>query len=121
MEKRDFGLIHDATELRALIAENPDLPIVVIAGEEASCGEYAWTYCTDVWCRVDAILDVNTPYDDDEHIFTDEFEFEEKISEVLYDEYGDKMTDQEIEKMVKAELEKYEPHWRKVIAIYATN
>ena len=34
-----LGLIHDATELRKLIAENPDLPIVVIAGEEANNGD----------------------------------------------------------------------------------
>lgn len=32
----NLGLIHDASELRKLIAENPDLPIVVLAGDEAN-------------------------------------------------------------------------------------
>lgn len=39
-----YELIHDATELRKLIAENPDLPIVVLASEEANSGEWGWQY-----------------------------------------------------------------------------
>lgn len=38
ISNNNIDLIHDATELRKLIAENPDLPIVVLAGEDANNG-----------------------------------------------------------------------------------
>lgn len=36
----DKSIIHDSAELRQLIAENPKLPIVVLAGENANTGDY---------------------------------------------------------------------------------
>ena len=36
----NIGLIHDASELRKLITENPDLSIVVLAGEDANNGDF---------------------------------------------------------------------------------
>ena len=42
----ETGLVHDTTELRKLIAENPELPIVVLAGEESWWDQgYAWYFC----------------------------------------------------------------------------
>jgi hypothetical protein len=122
MEKHDFGAIHDAQPLRKLIAENPDLPIVVLVGNDAACYEYAWTYCTSVSCGVDNILDVKTPYDGDgERVFTDEIEFEEEISDQLFNDETAKLSDEQYDAMVQAEVEKYAPYWRKVIAVYVTN
>ena len=34
----------ETDELKKLIAENPDLPIVVLAGSDANDGESSWTY-----------------------------------------------------------------------------
>lgn len=121
-ERLDFGIIHDAQPLRKLIAENPDLPIVVLAGNDAACYEYSWTYCADVSCGVDYILDVKTPYDNDgERVFTDETEFEEEISDQLFNDETEKLSDEQYDAMVRAEVEKYAPYWRKVIAVYVTN
>lgn len=120
--KNHIGLIHDAEELRKLIQENPELPIVILANEEANSGEWCWQYCNSVSCCIDTILDVATPYDSDgEKVFTDETDFLEEIEESLYDEFGDSMTTEQIEEAAKREADMYSGCWRKVIAIYVGN
>jgi hypothetical protein len=114
-----YSVVQDASELRKLILENPDLPIVVLAGDEANGGYWGWTYCSSISFCVDEILDCDY-YDYDDTVFNDRDRFEEKISDDLYDEYHDK-SEEEYDAAVKRELEKYEPYWKKVIAIYANN
>lgn len=116
---RTYSLTHSSDELKKLIFENPDLPIVVLAGEEASSYDFYWTYCSSVSCHISEILDCDY-YDYDDTVFTDRDRLEERIEDDLYDEYCDK-SDEEYDAAVKRELEKYEPYWKKVIAIYATN
>lgn len=116
----NLGLIHDASELRKLIAENPDLPIVVLVGEEASSGDFYWTYCSSVSAGLGEVLDIRTPYDG-EAVFTNKDEFEEAVSDALYNKETSELSDSEFDAMVKAEVAKYEPYWRKVIAVYGDN
>lgn len=116
----EIGIVHDASNLRKLVAENPDLPIVVLAGEEANSGDYSWMYCTDVDCKLDFVLDCNTPYDQ-ETVFTDKDEFTQTVSDSIWNEETKKLSFEEYEKLVEKEVSKYEKYWRKVIAIYATN
>lgn len=119
--KNSFGLIHDSSELRKLIAENPDLPVVVLVGEEAtSCGDYYYTYCSSVHCNIDYILDTHTPYDG-ETVFTDKDDFEEAVSDALWNKWTSKLSDSDYEAMVRAEASKYDQYWRKVIAVYVDN
>lgn len=116
------GIIHDSGELRKLIQENPELPIVVLAEESAYSEEWCWTYCSAVSCCIETILDVRTPYDSDgEKVFTDETDFLEAIEEVLYDKHGDSMTLEEIEAAAKREADMYSGCWKKVIAVYVGN
>lgn len=116
---KSYSLEHNSDELKKLILENPDLPIVVLAGEEASGYDFYWTYCCNVSCSISEIL--NCDYSDyDDTVFTDRDRLREKIEDDLYDEYCDK-SEEEYDAAVKRELEKYEPYWQKVIAIYATN
>lgn len=116
---RTYSLAQSSDELKNLILENPDLPIVVLAGEEANGGYCGWMYCSDISFAIDEILDCDF-YDYDDTVFTDRDRLEEKIEEDLYDEYY-AMSDTEYEEAVKREVEKYEPYWKKVIAIYANN
>ena len=116
----NLGLIHDASELRKLIAENPDLPIVILAGEEANSGDPYWMYCSSVSAGLDEVLDIHTPYDG-ETVFTDKDEFEEAVSDAMWNKESSELSDSEFDAMVKAEVAKYEPYWRKVIAVYADN
>lgn len=101
-------------ELKKLIAENPDLPIVVFAGNDANDGDYSWTSCSCISFSVDEILE----YDD--AVFTNRDEFEEKIADDLCSEYADK-PDEEFEAAIAREVKKYDQYWKKVIAIWATN
>lgn len=45
-ERRPTGLLHSADELRQLIRENPTLPLIVFAGEEANSGDYSYMSCS---------------------------------------------------------------------------
>ena len=120
---RGYRLVHDSTPLRLLIAENPDLPVVILVDEESACFEYSWTYCSSVSCHLAWILDIKTPYDSDEGcVFTDKDEFKEAIIDVFADdERYSTLPDEAFEEAVKREMDKYESSWQRVIAIYASN
>lgn len=117
--ERTYSLTRNSDELKKLIFENPDLPIVVLAGDDASSGYWGWTYCSSISFHIDEILDCDY-YDYDDVVFTDRDRLEEKISDDLCDEYYGR-PDEEFEAAVKSKLEELEPYWKKVIAIYADN
>lgn len=116
---RNYTLTQPTDELRKLILENPDLPIVVLAGEEANIGGNYWMYCSDIRFSIGEILDCDF-YNYDDSVFTDRDELEEYITDILCDEYPN-VSDKEFDAIVKKEVEKYEPYWQKVIAIWANN
>lgn len=116
---RTYSLAKNSDELKRLIFENPDLPIVVLAGEDATCDYWGWTYCSSISFGIDEILDCDY-YDYDDLVFTDRDSLEEKIADDLCDEYYGR-PDEEFDEAVKRKLEELEPYWKKVIAIYATN
>lgn len=111
-------LAHNTEKLKQLIAEHPDYPIVVLAGEEANGGDYSWMYCSDISFTVDEILD--TDFYNNEYVFTDRDDLKEYIEEMLYDEYCDKPQD-EYDSAVRAKMAELDPFWVKVIAIHASN
>ena len=102
--------MNDTTELRNLIIENPDLPLVVF------CGEESWH---DEWCYEQAevnsvsIQDL-TLYDD---IWMDEDDYKEKLSDDLCDaeEYKD-LSDEEYDRMLDKKVK--ETKFVKAIVIY---
>lgn len=116
---RTYSLTKNSDELKKLILENPDLPIVVLADETASCDYWGWTYCSCISFHISEILDCDY-YDYNDVVFTDRDRLEEKISDDLCDEYFEK-SDEEFEAAVKSKLEELEPYWKKVIAICASN
>lgn len=115
----NYGLSHKSDELKKLIAENPDLPIAVLASDEANNGNWSWQYCFSVSFGLEEILecDYTDHYDT---VFTDRDRLEEKISDDLYDEYHDKSSE-EYGEAVKRKMAELEPYWTRVIAIYASN
>ena len=116
---RTYSLAKNSDELKKLIAENPDLPIVVLAGEDANIGYWGWTYCSSISFGINEILDCDF-YDVDDSVFVNRDRLEEKIADDIYDEY-EEASDEYCEELIKRELEKYEPYWKRVITIYATN
>ena len=53
----ELGITKNSDELKKIILENPSLPVVVLVGDAASSGDYCWTCCSRVSCRIEEILD----------------------------------------------------------------
>lgn len=112
--------IKQTEELKELIKEYPDYPIVVLVGSEvAADDDYRWWYAPELKFEIAEILDCEQDIND-EKVYTDRDEFEEDLADILGDSGDyDETTDEEFDAIVKAELVKYEKYWRPVIAIYA--
>ena len=107
-------------ELKQLISEHPDYPIVVIvANEVVSDDYYGWWYAPEIRFSIGEILDCEQDIND-EKVYVDRDEFEEDLADILGDSGDyDETTDEEFDAIVEAELAKYEPYWKKVIQIRA--
>lgn len=116
---KTYSLTEKSDELKKLILENPDLPIVVLAGENANDGYYGWMYCSSISFSIDEILDCDF-YDYNDAVFNDRDNLETSIGDILYDEYCDK-SEEEYEEAIKNKLTELEPYWTKVIAIRVDN
>lgn len=118
---RPLGMFTAQTdELKKLIAEHPDYPIVVVVGSEvvADC-DYGWWYAPDLSFSIGEILDCEQDVND-EKVYVDRDDFEEDLADILGDSGDyDETTDEEFDKIVQEELKKYEPYWKKVIEIRA--
>lgn len=55
-ERKPTGLLHSADELKQLIVENPDLPILVFAGDNANNGDYSYMSCSYVSAKKENFL-----------------------------------------------------------------
>lgn len=119
-----LDLTTNTDKLKELICVNPDLPIVVIAGEDACADGYCSTYCSDVCFLIEEILDCKVPYM--EYVETDRINFEEQIEEWFWDDMGGNNIDSILSEAVfedalKELKEQYEPYWKTAIVIMADN
>lgn len=107
----------DSAELRKLLNENPDLPLLVFATDEANSGNYS-TELAELRCHKGIVLNCpkDMPIPNDERIYTDESDFEEDLSEGLYEEYFN-LSENEFESLVKARMKEYEPYWKDCIIV----
>lgn len=107
-------------ELKKLIAEHPDYPIVVMVANEVVADDfYGWWYAPSLSFSIGEILDCEQEVND-EKVYTDRDDFEEDLADILGDSGDyDETTDEEFDKIVQEELKKYEPYWKKVIQIRA--
>ena len=107
-------------ELKELIAKYPDYPIVVLVDSEVVADDdYGWWYAPEIRFNIGEILDCEQDIND-ERVYTDRDEFEEDLADILGDSGDyDETTDEEFDAIVKTELAKYEPYWKKVIQIMA--
>ena len=108
-------------ELKKLIAEHPDYPIVVLCNYEVCGGDdsYDWWYAPEIKFSIGEILDCEQDVNE-ERMYTDRDKFEDDLADKLANNSDyDEATDEEFDAIVKAELAKYEPYWKKVIQIRA--
>lgn len=118
MKKKSRNLSYDAKELRKMIVENPDLPLVVFVGENTYNDDFMYTSCTDVTAEIDEILDCDHPFDE-EFIYGDRNNFKEHLISYYEDKHVG--TVEEFDEFIKKELEEYEPFWKKAIVVYVDN
>lgn len=114
-----FNIVKDSAELRKMIAENPELPIVIMASHEAVTDEFYWTYCSAVHCEVGEVLDCECPWKEG-IVYSDRIEFEEDLADYLSD-ISAKISDKEFEHLLNAQKEAYNEYWHKAIIIKADN
>lgn len=127
MSKKIFplNLAENTEKLCKLILDNPNLPIVVIAGSNACGGEDCPTYCSQISIEIAELLDCEVPYM--EEVETDHRNFEEQIEEWLWNEIGSeftyppKITEEQFQNELIKEKAKYEQYWKKAIVITADN
>lgn len=108
-------------ELKQLIAEHPDYPIVVMVANEVVADDfYGWWYAPDIRFTMGEILDCEQDIND-EKTYIDRDDFEEDVRYCIEndDDLMESITDEEYEKEVKRILDEYEPYWKDVIQIRA--
>lgn len=116
-ERRPTGLLHTADELRQLIRNNPTLPLLVFAGEEANSGDYSYMSCSYIKAYKGEFLDCAQTVNDC-MCYTDRGEFEEAVADSLAD--GD-YTDEEFDALVKKAIAEYDPYWKPCIILNVDN
>ena len=112
--------IKQTDELKKLIAEHPDYPIVVMVGTEVVADDYyGWWYAPCLSFSIGEILDCEQDIND-EKTYIDRDEFEEDVyDKYTWDEKYEKLDNFEFDEMVEKKLKEYEPYWKKVIQIRA--
>ena len=111
------GILMDNTELKTLILENPDLPLLVFATEEANSGEWYTELASCRCCKgivLDATKDCWLP--DAERIYTDEEDLEDDIRDALCDDFAH-LSDPEFNSMVEEKMKTLESYWKECIII----
>lgn len=122
MEYKPLNMFYEQTdELKKLIAENPDYPIVVICDSEVVADDgYAWWYAPKISFTLGEILDCAQDIDE-EKVFIDRDEFKESLEDKLsWQEEYDKLSEEEFNKVVSKKLAEFDPYWKSVIQIRAT-
>lgn len=106
-------------DLKNLITEYPDYPIVVMVGSDVIGDDYGYWYASSLSFNIGEILDCEQDIDE-EKTYTDRDEFKEDIVDWLSWDYDDEtLSDEEFDKLVEETYQKYEPYWKKVIQIVA--
>lgn len=112
-------IVKRTDELKKLILEHPDTPIVCLVDSDVCQYEGMW-YAPDVRFKMGEILNCEQDVND-ERVFFDRIEFEEKLAEKMeYDPEYEELSDEEFGKAVEKKAKEYEPYWTDVIQITAT-
>lgn len=117
-ECKPTGLLHATDELRQLIIDHPELPLLVFAGEDANDGgDFSYMSCSCVNAYVGEYLNCAQTVNDC-RCYTDRDDFREDVEYQHSDFDG---SEQEFEQFIERILEEYEPFWKPCIILYVNN
>lgn len=113
-----IGLLHSCDELRKLILEYPDLPLLVFAGEECNDGDSRYMSCSHVSARLGEVLNCQQIVND-EILFEDREDFEDALRELEEDSFDG--SEAEFDQFIENKMMEYEPYWTPCIILYVDN
>lgn len=120
-ERKPTGLLHSADELKQLIVENPDLPIVVFAGDSANNGDYGFMSCSRVRAQEGEFLDCEQQINDCK-CYTDRDDFEDDVADLLAgEEQYRNLPDDEFNAIVEQTVNEYDDFWKPCILVSVDN
>lgn len=107
----------DSTELKKLLQENPSLPLLVFATDEANKGNW-FSELASVRTYKGICLDCpkDMPIPNGERIYTDESDLQEDLEEGLHEEYFN-LSEDEFKALVQSRMEDYKPYWKECIIV----
>ena len=112
---------HNTDKLHQLITENPDLPLVVIAGQNACDPGYDSLFCSRVSAYIGEVLDCEQDFDRGK-IFCDRDDFYDYVFDYYYDYCeGHFETSKEWDKYVDAKVAEFDSYWKKCIILCVDN
>lgn len=116
-ERKQTGLLHSADELKQLIAENPDLPILVLAGYIANNGDYHYMSYSHVSAEKGEFLDCEQQIDDCK-CYTDRDDFADDVANILdgEEQYLD-LSEDEFDTLVEQTVNEYDEFWKPCIIL----
>ncbi len=120
-ERKQTGLLHSADELKRLILEHQELPILVLAGDNANIGDYGFMSCSRVRAQEGEFLDCKQKIDACK-CYTDRDDFEDDVADFLAGEeqYRD-LPDDEFNALVERTVNEYDDFWKPCILLLVDN
>lgn len=120
-ERKPTCLLNATDELRKLIIDNPDLPLLVFAGNDAVYDDYAYTSCYKISAQIGEFLDCQQIINDT-YCYVDRDEFAEDFEDAYYDEHENfKGTEKEWDALMEERIKEYDPYWKSCIILYVDN
>lgn len=120
-ERKQTGLLHSADELKRLVLEHQELPILVLAGDNANTGDYGFMSCSRVRAQEGEFLDCKQKIDACK-CYTDRDDFEDDVADFLAGEeqYRD-LPDDEFNALVEQTVNEYDDFWKPCILLLVDN
>lgn len=113
---------NQSDDLRKLISEYPDYQIVMLVDTDVVLDDdYTSWYAPYIKFYVGEILDCEQSVNDLK-VYTDRDDFEEDVQYMLEcdDSIPEDISDDDFDKLVKTEMQKYASYWKPVIIIHGT-
>lgn len=117
----DDYILHSADELRKVLLDNPNLPMVIMADGDTSCAD-SDLYWVQSCIRVEIGIILACDIDWTDKYYTDDCEFQDDLRDYYYDsDLCSGMNDREFEDFVQGKLDEFDKYWKKVIIVYVSN
>ena len=117
-EKRPTQLLHSTDDLRKLIMEHPDYPLLVLSRYNSNVRPFVYMPCGSISVKLGEFLDCKQDVDD-KHCFTSRSEFEDSIFYSMYRKFDG--SEQELELEIERKVMEFDSYWKPCIIVKVDN